>query len=133
MTCICADPHWNWQSGTCGCIYPYFNRGEYIGSCGEVNLRNVFMALWYYKQKQQFARRLMQTGQGNPTNVSSLQQMVEEGLIEAFTSFVVEVPPREDEDINTEQFVVEFLTPREDPGTEEVDPQQEWPLTDDGF
>ena len=59
--------------------------------------------------------------------------MVEEGLIEAFTSFVVEVPPREDEDINTEQFVVEFLTPREDPDTEEVDPQQEWPLTDDGF
>ena len=110
-----------WTCSCAVCTYPYWNWGEYLGSCGELSLCNVFRGWWYYIQdlahtrtgsSQQYAYARQDLG-----NDAGLEQMVEDGLIEAFASIVVELTPREDED----QVI------------EEVGPQHEWPDTDDGF
>ena len=104
---ICSE-HWNYAySG-------YWNNGEYVGSCGELSLcyriglyESIFRGWWCYTQEQKACQVSRQA--------SGVEQMVEDGLIEAFASFVVELTPREDQD------------------TGEVGPQHEWPDTDDGF
>jgi len=92
--------------------------GEYLGSCGELSLCNVFRGWWYYTQELQY------TYAQQAWAVSGLEQAQEDGLILAFASFTVELSPREDEDI----------TPHEDQDAEEVGPPCAiWPDTDDGF
>ena len=71
-----------------------------------MSLCNVFRGWWYYIQDLAHTRTV---------NDAGLEQMVEDGLIEAFASIVVELSPRADQD------------------NEEVGPHHEWPDTDDGF
>ena len=108
-----------WTCSCAVCTYPYWNWGEYLGSCGELSLCNVFRGWWYYIQdlahtrtgsSQQYAYARQDLG-----NDAGLEQMVEDGLIDAFASIVVELCPRADQD------------------NEEVGPHHEWPDTDDGF
>ena len=92
----------------------YWNFGVYC--CGhEFCLGNLFYEWYSYTQQQKYARRLLRAGHQVNRQTSSTEQMVEDGLIDAFASIVVELSPRADQD------------------NEEVGPHHEWPDTDDGF